>query len=436
MDTPSSFDRVNRWIRDSVTVKMVVMGILTLLLFIPSLFIRELIRERGETQELAAQEVQQSWGNAQQITGPLLIVPFREVLRSGDEPVTIVTRHAYFLPNSLDVEGTVIPEIRYRGIYEVVVYRTELSYSGHFAGVDFSDWDVDSVLWDEATVAVGITDMRGIEDSVTLHWDETSFAFDAGVEPQGVIESGIGTRVPDADKPHSFRFDVSLRGSHSLDFIPVGRETTVSLTSDWSSPSFGGAFLPDQRTVTDDGFSAEWQVLHLNRPYPQQWADSTTGIEDSAFGVTLLVGVDHYQKSMRAAKYALLVIALTFLAFFLVEIRYGKRAHPFQYILIGMALCLFYTLLLSLSEFMAFNAAYAIGGAVTTLTIVAYVKSVFSSRHLSTIAGGVLVILYAFVFLVLQLEDYALLVGSVGLFVVLALTMYLSRNVDWFSERE
>jgi inner membrane protein len=231
---------------------------------------------------------------------------------------------------------------------------------------------------------------------------------------------------------YTFAFDLDLNGSQALRFVPLGRETNVQLASTWATPSFDGAFLPDERTVTDDGFSSDWRVLHLNRNYPQQWRGTSVALNESAFGVTLLVPVDQYQKSMRAAKYAILVIALTFLVFFFAEIRNRERVHPFQYILVGLALCLFYTLLLAASEQVAFNLAYVVAGLATIGLVTAYTRSIFASRTLSLLTGGVLLVLYGFVFVILQLQDFALLVGSIGLFVALALTMYLSRNIDWY----
>ena len=443
METPSFFERMNRWIRNSVTIKLVSMGILMLLLLIPAFMIQSLIRERDYTRDVAISEVSDKWGHAQTVAGPVLIIPYKVFAVTEDDRVVETTQHAYFLPEALDVDGTITPQTRYRGIYEVVVYTTALTYSGHFPMPDFSDWDVapEHILWEDASVAVGISDMRGINEAVALRWQEASLDFNPGVETRDVIEAGISVRVPVGPQPpasgrYTFRFDVDLNGSQALHFVPLGKETAVHLVSEWATPSFDGAFLPDERTVGEEGFTAAWRVLHLNRNYPQQWRGGAASIGESAFGLSLLLPVDQYQKSMRAAKYAILVIALTFLAFFLAEVRNRKRAHPFQYILIGLALCLFYTLLLSLSEHVSFNAAYILAGVATIGTVTAYTLSIFKTRFLSLLTGAVLLVIYGFVFVILQLQDYALLVGSTGLFVALALTMYLSRNVNWYTMGE
>lgn len=437
MDTPpSALDRINRWIRDSVSVKLLSMGLLTLLLLIPSALIRNLINERNDTRSEAVAEVQHKWGSRQQLTGPILIVPYQELHVTDDDTIVEQTHYAYFLPESLDVDGAISTDVLYRGIYEVIVYNSTLTISGNFARPNFTEWPIeeDRILWQDAVLAIGIAQPQGVTDTVTLHWQDDQFAFDAGVESQDVLVRGMSVRVPlHGEGPYSYRFDLGLNGSEALNFAPVGKETTVRLASAWTTPSFDGAFLPDNRIVSKDGFTANWHVLDLNRSYPQKWRNEIRGIHESAFGVTLLVPVDQYQKSLRAAKYAILVIVFTFLTFFLVEVHYDERAHPFQYLLIGFALCLFYTLLVALSEQISFDLAYLLSALATIGLIAAYVRSVFQARHLSLVTGGVLGVLYGFVFFVLQLEDYALLAGSIGLLVALALTMFLTRSVNWFA---
>ena len=444
MENASFYDRMNRRIRNSVTLKLLSMGTLMLLLLIPASMIQELIHEREFTRQAVISEVSSKWGHAQTLAGPVLIVPYKIYRTTDDDRVAETTEYAYFLPETLRVEGKVTPEARYRGIYEVVVYTTRLSYAGHFAPPDFSDWDInpEHILWDDAVLAVGISDLRGINETIKLHWNNTPFDVDPGVEARAVIDAGVSVKVPVAATPpvsgrYEVAFEVNLNGSEALHVVPLGKETRVHLASSWTTPSFDGAFLPDARIVTEEGFTADWRVLHLNRNYPQQWRGAGVKLDESAFGVSLLLPVDQYRKSMRAAKYAILVIAFTFLTFFLTEVRNRKeRAHPFQYILVGLALCLFYALLVSLSEHVSFNAAYAAAGLATTGAVTAYARSIFKTRLLSLVTGTVLLVLYGFVFVILQLQDYALLVGSAGLFAALALTMYLTRNIDWYAPGE
>ena len=245
--------------------------------------------------------------------------------------------------------------------------------------------------------------------------------------------SGSASGVMDGKSSYHFAFDLVLKGSQQLYFAPVGRETKVKIQSKWATPSFDGAFLPDNRTISDAGFTADWKVLHLNRNYPQSWTGARNGIIESAFGVNLLLPTDHYKKSIRTVKYAFILIALTFLIFFFMEILNGRLVHPFQYILVGMALCIFYTLLLSFSEHLNFNIAYTLAAAMTVGMVTFYAKTIFETWQLAALVGGILTILYLFVFTIVQLNDYALLIGSLGLFGVLGIVMYLSRKIDWYN---
>ncbi len=426
-------DKAKQWMRQSLTFKLLSMAVVIVLLIIPTVIISILIEERSNTADEATEEVSQKWGHAQVITGPMLVVPFREARQAGGSEAIPRTRYAYFLPESLAINGDIAPSLRYRGIYEVTVYTADLSLSGSFSPPSFADWEVEpeAIHWSEAAVIAGIRDMRGINEAITLEWNGEAHEFAAGIEANGVIASGVSARV-DAIQGGTFAFDLSLNGSRSLQMVPAGKVTTATLASSWPSPKFDGAFLPDEREVGDEGFSARWHVLDLNRPYPQRWRDTTSGVFESAFGVALVLPVDHYRKALRASRYAFIVITLTLLTFFLIEVRQKKRAHPFQYILVGLMLCLFYTLLLSISEHVSFNAAYAIAGAATIAAISFYMQSVYHARVLSILTAAVLVVLYLFIYLLLQLEDYALLTGSIGLFIALCLTMYLTRNVQWY----
>lgn len=234
----------------------------------------------------------------------------------------------------------------------------------------------------------------------------------------------------------NFQIEMSLKGSEGLYFIPVGKETFVNLTSYWPDPSFSGAFIPKNRSITPAGFNANWKVLHFNRNYPQQWTDQSYDMAKSRFGVDLFVAADHYQKSMRSSKYAILVITLTFLVFFLIEVINKIRIHPFQYILIGLALCVFYTLLLSIAEQLGFNTAYGIAAASVIILIALYVKAIISNKRIAMALAALLGVLYGFIFVIIQMESYSLLVGSIGLFLIIGLTMYFTRKINWYTASE
>ena len=216
--------------------------------------------------------------------------------------------------------------------------------------------------------------------------------------------------------------------------MPLGKETHTKLESTWDSPGFTGAFLPEKREIKKTGFTAEWNILYLNRNFPQQWtSEDTHELAPAAYGVELIFPVDHYQKATRSAKYAVMFLFLTFLVFFIIEIMNKSRIHPVQYLLIGIALLIFYSLLVSLSEYLGFNLAYALASAATILLITGYAFSVVKNKKAGISIGAFLTALYGFLFVLLQLEDLSLVIGSIGLFVILAIVMRVSRNIDWYS---
>ena len=278
--------------------------------------------------------------------------------------------------------------------------------------------------------------MRGIEEQINLKWNTKTVSFNPGVTNNDIVKSGINAPVTVSSNDsleYGFSFDINLKGSQLLYFTPVGKVTDINMSSSWKNPSFNGAFLPDTRTVSDSGFKANWNVLHLNRNYPQAWIGSKFNIDNSAFGINLLLPVDNYQKSYRSIRYAILFIAFTFMVFFFIEILNKVFIHPIQYILVGIALIVFYSLLLSISEHLKFNLAFIISGIATLLLIAGYVKAILKSTQLTYLISSILLILYSFIFIIIQLQDFALLIGSIGIFIILGLVMYFSRKIDWYS---
>lgn len=429
---------LNIWLRKSISVKLLIIGFIILILLIPTFMLGALIKEREGRQNETVSEVSSKWGRSQTIGGPILVIPYFTLDKTSSIKMT---QYAYFLPKDLNIEGEIMPQMLHRGIYDIVAYNSNLNLAGSFAKLDFSDWNIpaENILWSDAFVSLGIPDLRGIKENIDLSFDDKTYTFESGVRTLDVINSGVSTDVklnPASDKDYNFSFNLKLNGSYDLNFLPLGKETNVELKSKWPSPSFSGEFLPDNREVTKDGFSSSWKVLDMNRNYPQKWLGRNYEIDSSAFGVELIVPVDQYQKAFRSIKYALMIIFLTFLVFFFVEIKYNMRFHPFQYILVGVALIIFYALLLSLSEHIAFNLAYLIGSVATIGLIGLYSLTMFKKNILTMVLSSILVVLYVFVFSILQLEDYALLMGSIFLFLILAVIMYMSRNIKWYQEEE
>lgn len=422
-------------VKHSLGARLLIIAFLTLVLLIPSVLIQELISERNDRRDSVTEEIGQKWGKEQTIIGPVITVPYRHYFDNSDN-VEQTIRYAHFLPDEVTIDGSIQSEVRYRGIYKAIVYNSILSVSGMFPSLELNRLSIppEDFMPDDAFVSVGISDMTGIQDFITINWNSEEYIANPGIQSNDVLESGISIS-PDlgtGNQEYHFQFDLNLNGSSGIYFSPVGKQTAIHLSSDWPHPGFAGAFLPVNREVTSSGFSSDWDVLHLNRNFPQQWLGANQMVSETTFGVDLLPAVDEYQKTMRTAKYAIMFISLTFLTFFMMELLSKKMIHPVQYLLTGFALLIFYTLLLSISEYLLFGTAYLIASAAIILLISIYSYSVLSDRRNTGIIFGVLVILYGYLYILMQLQDYALLLGSLGLFIVLALVMYLTRNIDWF----
>jgi inner membrane protein len=268
---------------------------------------------------------------------------------------------------------------------------------------------------------------------IILNWGDEKLSVSPGVKLLNIVKSGftVFPAVNLSQGEYAFSVNLLLNGSREFNIIPVGKETLVTMSSTWKSPSFIGSFLPEKREISPNSFRAMWSVQHLNRNFPQAWTGNAYSVDHSAFGVKLLQPVDEYQKVTRSVKYAIMFIVLTFMAFFLTEIFSRAAIHPIQYTLIGLAIILFYVILLSLSEHIPFNVSYALASLGVILLISAYAKGVLKTRRGVVTIGGILSALYLFLFVTLQLEDYALLLGSIGLFVILGVVMFLTRRIDW-----
>lgn len=435
----SFIENLIRSIRQSVTVKIASIFILMMLLMIPMAYVKSLIQERDFHRQKVITEVSDKWANEQHVYGPILTIPLvREIV--VDEKIKEISSQAHILPTKLSIDGAVDPESLYRGIYEVVVYDSKISFSGNFINLGKYKDELKEykILWEDAYLTINISDLRGIKETVSIKWNDKEKQVEPGSGIPSLVKSGITVhdifdKDPDNDT-FDFSFTLNLQGSQYLGFVPLGKETDINLSSSWADPSFTGSFLPDNRTVTDGGFTADYKILELNRNYPQFWYGNRNmeNIEKSSFGVDLLLPMNDYQKAMRSAKYALLAISLTFLTFFLVEIFNKKEVHPLQYILIGLGLCLFYTLLVSISEHSNFDLAYAIASVSVISMIGLYAKSILVDLKQTVILVLILCLTYMFVYITLQVQDYALLIGSIGLTAILAFTMFITRNINWY----
>ena len=430
-------------LKNNIYLKLGTIVFITLVLLIPTSMIRSLITEREATQNEAIKEVSSKWAEQQTISGPFVSIPYYRYVKEvsskdSAEKIVQVKDYLHILPSQLNISGNINPEKRYRGIYEIVVYNSKLEISGTFNKFDLAALDIQpkDIFFDKAEFVVGIDDLRGIEEQINLSWNNQSISFNPGVSSDDVVKSGINAVVkmdPKDSSTYQFKLSLNLKGSQLLYFTPVGKVTDINLSSDWPNPSFNGAFLPDKREISEKGFKANWNILHLNRNFPQVWTGSQHTISKSSFGIDLILPVDNYQKSYRSIRYAILFIGFTFLVFFFIEVLNKVFIHPVQYILVGVALIVFYTLLLSFSEHMKYNLAFIISALSTLLLIAGYVKAILKSSQLSLLISGILTVLYTFIFVIIQLQDYALLIGSISIFIILGLVMYFSRKIDWYN---
>lgn len=419
-----------------IIMKAAITGALILLMMIPTVFITNLVSERKTRQEQVAMEVSSKWATAQTLTGPYLYVPYKSYYKDQDGKVQEEDKHFWILPDNLTVKGNVEHEIRPRSIYKVLLYRTSLQDSGNFVLRFPKDVDAGTVQWSDIRICYGLSDFKGIEERLVIKFNNAEYELSPGLPSDDIDTLGLSAPLnitaADLEKPVSFDSHIKLKGSGQLHFVPLAGNSSFALTSAWSNPSFDGNNLPTERKVGPAGFNARWAFSKANLPFGTMLKDFKFNKEAIAFGVTILEPADQYAKTSRCIKYAILFIGLTFSLFFIVELMQKKPVHPVQYVLIGLALVIFYTLLLSISEFMLFDYAYLIAAAGTILLITLYARGHFNSWKSAGIFGGVLTVLYGFIFILIRLEDTALLVGSIGLFIVLALVMYTSRKINWY----
>ena len=435
----------------NLTFKLGAIALLILLLLVPLLMIDGVIDDRQQLRDGVLEDIARSSSYSQQISGPVMVVPYRKVVRTWKTKEKTDERYQeigeergrlYFLPERFELDGQVQTELRARGIYEARLFHADNRINGHFSlpaqlGIkeDFADYKFDAPF-----LAIGISDIRGIENALKLELGSQRLDFVPGTQV-GWLGEGVRATLPALDTTQvtelAFGFDLRLQGTGSLQVLPVGKTSRVNLSANWPHPSFIGNFLPAKREVTDQGFTADWQTSFFSTNLQEAMNRCVSGNDCEAFngrsfGVSFIDPVDQYLKSDRAIKYALLFIVLTFAGFFLFEILKSLAVHPVQYALVGVALAFFYLLLLSLSEHIGFALAYLLSASGCVLLIGFYVCHVLHSvRHGLSFSAG-LAALYGLLYGLLSAEDYALLMGSLLLFGLLGVFMVLTRNLDWY----
>jgi inner membrane protein len=419
--------------QNKTLIKAGITGALILLMLIPVSFIQNLITERQERQEQIVKEVSSKWASAQTITTPYMVIPYYTDSLSKAEQ-----RNLVLLPDNLNVKSNVTPVERSRSIYNVLLYRSQIDISGNFHFSLPKDVDGNKLLLSEAQLCVGISDFKGIEQQVTAKVGNSDAAMIPGL-PISLDTNGLAAplALTAADLSNSvpFHLTMQVRGSKQLHFIPLSTNSSFEIASPWQNPSFDGSVIPVDKATGNvhDGFDARWSFNSANLPFTNVLqGNAIKSYNELAFGVSLVQPADQYAKTMRSVKYAILIIGLTFALFFIIELLQRQPVHPVQYVLIGLALVIFYSLLVSISEFILFGYAYLIAASATVLLITLYTKSHFKGWRTAGIFFGAIAGLYVFIYVLISLEDTALLVGSIALFVVLAIVMYASRKINWY----
>ena len=451
----------------STGFRFIAVGLLALLMFIPLNLVSSIINDRANYSRQTVTSISNEWGGAQQLSGPVLVIPVTEdvtydrrreavdavtglTLRDEDgktiyehfeETVTEDRPPVYLFPEDLDISLNTTSQTRARGIFEVPVYTAQSEISFTFdTSLASPALTGDEVLhWNDARLELGLTSNRALRGEAVLTASERTIQLEPLSSRNQSVSGGILAELGDPRTIETYRLALTLNGARHVAATATGRTTRLSITSDWPDPSFFGSFLPDARSVTDEGFEASWSVPHLARALPQVSREPLDSLarKSASMGVRFLTPNDFYQKAYRSARYGLLFIGLTFLTILLLDRNGATPTHPVQYLMVGLAQSVFVLLMAAYAEQIGFGAAYAVSAAATIGLLTIFGATALKLGKRATTLAGMLIVVYAVLYLILQSADYALLAGSTLAFVALAGTMWLTRNEDWHGpERE
>jgi inner membrane protein len=422
--------------KDSILLRIILSIGVIVLLVIPLTMIQSLIHERQSYRNEVVSEINKSWADNQIVAGPVLTIKNESWTENPDGKKYKTQNSYHLLPEKLEYSAELFPETRYRGIYEVTLYKAKIRTTGYFDFEKINAMKFEDLLTDqvESYLSFNVSDLKGIQESVIYKWNNEQQEVTPGLKTQDIFKNGFTTdvKINKDNKKYYFDITIQLKGSENLEFIPIGKTTEVKMKSKWNNPSFIGKFLPSSREVTASGFNASWNVNNFNRNYPQEWINNKYDLFTSSFGVKLLIPIDEYQKTMRTSKYGIMIILLTFISFFMIEIFNKKILHPIQYLLIGLALIIFYSILLSLSEYILFQYSYLIAALLVVGLISFYTSNIYANKKLGMTIGAFLIVFYGFMYIILQMQDYSLLLGNIALFIILAGIMFATRKINWF----
>ncbi|QTR47341.1 cell envelope integrity protein CreD [Thiothrix litoralis] len=440
-----------RSLSQSFGFRTVVIILLGLLMLIPLLMAEKVVTDRNTYYQEALHNIAASWGKKQTLTGPVLVVPYVEHFTNVDTVTDengenrVVSKDIYndrtaiLLPENLEIRADLKEEHRQRGIYDALVYTANVSLTGKFnhAAVLQSGEGERRILWNKAFIAIGLDDTRAIDTASNFFWNDGRTGLQPGTGISKLLPTGFHVPLSvnaDSNPNNEFKLTLSLRGSDGLLFAPLGENTTIRMTSSWTHPSFQGELLPDKHEVGEEGFHAEWDIPHLVRSYPQYWVledqqDKAYDLREATAGVSLYEPVSLYSRITRAVKYGALFITLTFVVFLAFEISLKRRLHVLQYGIVGVALSLFYLILLALAEHIGFLYAYLAAASTTVLSITFYMGAILHNSRRTVLIFLLLATLYGLLYLLLQMEDYALLVGVGLLLLALLIMMTATRHL-------
>ena len=432
------------WWQESSFLKIMFIGFIVLLLQIPVAMIDDQVSDREWTKENAFEEVSQKWGRQQTIQGPRLVIPYYSVSKwqnkNGKTVESRKKKYASFLAEELTIDANIKNHIRYRGLYKIPLYQTTINMEGTFSSPDFSRWGISEqdILWNEAELAIGITHPGTIQKIIKVNWNGKEYNVEPGMGEENINNPGFFTRLGGnvKKKNHHFHINLEFNGSKSLYIAPMSKNTLIQMTSDWPDPSFQGYRLPSQHNINPKGFNAQWQIPAISLGYPLQWLNNKfddSKLEHSIVGVDFISPIDNYRLTERSTKYAFMFLLFTFGVIWIFELISKVRVHIIQYLFIGLGMCMFYLLLLAFSEHIGFLSAYFVAGGLIVVMVTGYTINTLRSYKRGSIIGLIVTGLYAYLYTLLQEQSYALLFGSLGTFIALAVVMFLTRNINWFS---
>lgn len=473
--SPTAQSSIFEKISNSTVLKLFVIFFLSLILLIPLALISDLIEERKNREQEVSDGITLNWGKDQVISSPVLAIPYRETIPLSAEKAEKSNlreelKWIFVLPKTSNIATDVTPQHLSRGIYNAVVYNSNITLEGSFDKISLEKLEIphEQIDWKGSKLIFGIQDFKGLGKRPSLNWDGNELTFDPDFNNLKLFTQNLVCPVSlDPQKTDNrFKIKLNLKGSKSLNFLPLGDQTNIQAKGNWANPSFTGAFLPSKRNTETSNFSASWEIPSFNRKLPQQWTGDArpiyqfdnkvaNGNEDNEqkaaqtatttvasannlldntdmITINFLPDINNYQKTTRVAKYGILVIILTFTSLLFTEVIKKKRIHIIQYILIGAAMVLFYTLLLALSEHIGFNLAYLTASVATVMLIGSFIKSITKDQKSALLLSSILALFYLFIYILMQLRDYSLIAGTIGIFIILAILMRVSTKINWY----